>query len=810
MKEPQLYNTRIIKSFVEYIDEHHPHVDMKPVLDYAGITTYQLEDVGHWLTQTQVDRFYEILVKTVGDPGLARKVGQNATVSRAGGFLSQYTLGFMTPSGAYTFLSKLYPHASRGSSIETRKLGHNRAEVVAIQNPGVTEKPYQCENRLGTFEGIAKLFTNELAKIEHTTCMHISGDRCVYEITWKTTPSFIWKRIASCSYLISAIISVFLFFSYPLQYSITAVMSMILVAMSITLYQLRLENNELVTTFKRHCDTASSLLDEIRAKNNNSMLIQKIGQAASNIFDIDKILPFIMKLIKEHLNFDRGIIMLADGGKTRLISNAGFGYYTDIMKGSKEIILGIDGPRSKNPAVKAFLGQKPCLADDINIFEDDNQVKNSGVSDRTGENLFICAPIVFEKESLGVLIVDNTMSGKKLLEADMNLMMGIASQIALSITNIMYFQKVIESEELFKVSMNRAPDGVFMIDTEGIFLYINYKAEEIIGYRSEEILGRKVLDLNILTQGSLKRANKLLIVNIRGKTTGPDVLEIIRKDGRHIMVEVSTVAVQRGNKKVVLEFIRDISERIKAEERLKKSRQLLRSLVERIEKVREEERVIVSREIHDVMGGGLTGLQMDLFWLMHRIEKTGHKEKAAIIKRILSSKKDVDDMIKFTRRISTELRPPVLDDLGVVAAIEWQLSEFTKRSGISHGLTKAFEYIPMDSDHAIALFRIFQEMLTNIIRHSGATEVTVDIHEEISNPSGDENLIIEIKDNGRGITEEELLDSKSLGLLGMKERALTFDGEISIFGEPGVGTTALIKMPLRIRDNKSEGYYLKS
>ena len=126
MEDTPLYNTRIIKSFAEYISKYHPQLDMMPILDYAGITTYQLEDEGHWLTQTQVDRFYEILVKTVGDPDIARKAGQYAPFSKAAGTVSQYTLGFMTPSAAYTVLGKLYPHMSRGSSLETRKVGPNQ------------------------------------------------------------------------------------------------------------------------------------------------------------------------------------------------------------------------------------------------------------------------------------------------------------------------------------------------------------------------------------------------------------------------------------------------------------------------------------------------------------------------------------------------------------------------------------------------------------------------------------------------------------------------------------------------------------
>ncbi|HYA14139.1 MAG TPA: hypothetical protein VEF33_07350, partial [Syntrophales bacterium] len=172
MDDTPLYNTKIIKSFAEYISKYHPQVDIIPILDYAGITTFQLEDGGHWLTQRQVDRFYEILVKTIGDPDIARKVGQ---FTCSVGTVSQYTLGFMTPVSAYTVLEKLSPHMTRGSTLQTKKVKSNVIEAVAIQNPGVKEKPYQCENRLGILEGMAKLFTNEFAEINHHRCMHVAG-----------------------------------------------------------------------------------------------------------------------------------------------------------------------------------------------------------------------------------------------------------------------------------------------------------------------------------------------------------------------------------------------------------------------------------------------------------------------------------------------------------------------------------------------------------------------------------------------------------------------------------------------------------
>jgi signal transduction histidine kinase len=246
-----------------------------------------------------------------------------------------------------------------------------------------------------------------------------------------------------------------------------------------------------------------------------------------------------------------------------------------------------------------------------------------------------------------------------------------------------------------------------------------------------------------------------------------------------------------------LNFLSNITERKKTEEELTTSYKQLRALAERLQHIREEERILVSREIHDVMGGGLTGLKMDLSWMMHKVKKAeSDKEQAALMSRILASNESIDHMIEVTRRISTELRPPVLDDLGLIAALEWQLSDLTSRTGIPHELATAFEYVSMEKDKAVAVFRIFQEALTNVIRHSGATKVIVVLREEDQRSLfGDENLVLEIRDNGRGITEEEILNKESLGLLGMKERAMVFGGELSILGEPGGGTTVVLKIP---------------
>ena len=174
-----IYNSRIIKSYVEYLKKHLPEVDSDPLLKYADIETYQLDDEGHWLTQEQVDRFHDILAKTTQDPDISRKVGRFSVTSRASGALGQYMLGFINPATAYGVLERINAQLSRGATLKTKAIGTDRIEAKATLQAGVVEKPYQCQNRLGGLEALAKLSTNKFASIEHPVCIHKGGDCCL-------------------------------------------------------------------------------------------------------------------------------------------------------------------------------------------------------------------------------------------------------------------------------------------------------------------------------------------------------------------------------------------------------------------------------------------------------------------------------------------------------------------------------------------------------------------------------------------------------------------------------------------------------
>jgi signal transduction histidine kinase len=205
-----------------------------------------------------------------------------------------------------------------------------------------------------------------------------------------------------------------------------------------------------------------------------------------------------------------------------------------------------------------------------------------------------------------------------------------------------------------------------------------------------------------------------------------------------------------------------------------------------VQRAREEERTRVAREIHDELGQALTAIKIDLASLIRDLPADKKQEtKAESVLRL------VDHTIESVRRISTELRPGILDDLGLVAAIEWAAEEFQARTGTSCRLHLPENDIVIDTERATAIFRIFQETLTNIARHANATQVDITLSKD------DGDIVLEVRDNGSGIAEEQLSTAGSLGILGMRERALLFGGEFTISGAAGKGTIVRARIPER-------------
>lgn len=235
----------------------------------------------------------------------------------------------------------------------------------------------------------------------------------------------------------------------------------------------------------------------------------------------------------------------------------------------------------------------------------------------------------------------------------------------------------------------------------------------------------------------------------------------------------------------------DITARKIAEDAMRESERQLRALTARLEIVREEERARISREVHDQLGQALTGLKMSVSWLRRKLDAVTEESVAPLRERCSSMSTLIDETIQHVRKISSDLRPGVLDDLGLAAALEWQAGEFEKQSGI-RCILDTTSGVPgvIDRQRATAVFRMFQETLTNVARHSRASVVRVTLG------AVNGRLSLEVRDNGRGITASEVEGSRSLGLLGMRERAAQVSGQVTVSGQPGTGTIVRIEVLL--------------
>jgi signal transduction histidine kinase len=238
--------------------------------------------------------------------------------------------------------------------------------------------------------------------------------------------------------------------------------------------------------------------------------------------------------------------------------------------------------------------------------------------------------------------------------------------------------------------------------------------------------------------------------------------------------------------------LHDVTERKQAEVDLRQSRQTLRELSGRHEAVREEERATVARAVHDEIGAALTAIKMDLAQIRHGLDKLadGQNEIVMLRERTETAAQLIDETMQKVRSIAMELRPAILDDFGLVAALDWQLNEFQKRSGLRCELSVAPGDGRLSKATATAVFRVFQEILTNVARHAAATAVKVNLRQEGA------DLVLDVRDNGRGIREAEVKGAGSLGLVGMRERVRLQAGTVEVTGKPGTGTLVRVRVPV--------------
>jgi PAS domain S-box-containing protein len=345
-------------------------------------------------------------------------------------------------------------------------------------------------------------------------------------------------------------------------------------------------------------------------------------------------------------------------------------------------------------------------------------------------------------------------------------------------------EEQIATEKILSESIINSLPGIFYLyDRQGKFIRWNKNFEFISGYSAEELSTLHPLDFFHADEKDLIR-EKIDNVFLTGSSTDVTA-HLYIKSKKKIPYHFNGNKVNFGGTDYLIGMGIDITDRVEAENRLRERAEEIQKLTAHLQSIREEERTHIAREIHDVLGQQLTALKMDASWTARKIGD----ENKDISARITGMIALIDETVKTVRRISSELRPGILDDLGLAAALEWQGHDFEKRTGIKCEFhTDLHDFYP-ERNLSTNIFRVYQEALTNVARHAGATKIETTLEEK------EGCIILVIKDNGTGFDMEQARNKKSLGLIGMRERALLFQGELAVKSEREKGTVITLKIP---------------
>ena len=526
MKESApLYNSRVAKVYIDYLQKYYPDIDVEVMLKQTGIKVWELEDPSHWFTQEQQDRLHDALVSHTGNENIAREAGRYAGSSDALGAIRQYIIGLMNPAAIYMLLGKIYPMLSRAAEVQPKKTGSNSMEIITVPRADFEERPYQCANRLGLFEAIAKLYSDKYADIDHPSCVHKGDDCCRYIINWDKSPKNLWLRIRNLILSLNLVVLVALWFVISFNNWMIIALISAFVTMLLSYYTQYLENKVLVKTIETQTESAQDSIYESNMRYNNAMLIQEIGQATSNILDIDKLLQTVAGLMEKRLNFDRGMLMMVDKQKATLRYAAGYGQKLSEQEIISNAEFSLDNPRSQGIFVVAIRDQRPFLIDNINEIESTFSERSLEIAKKVGGQALICVPIVYEKESLGILAVDNSKSSRPLRQSDVSLLMGVASQLAISINNALAYEKLQSSESKYRDLVENASSIILRMDKSGKIIFFNEFAQKLFGYTEAEIIGENAGNVIMPPSGPNRLNFKKLLKSLQSGPERPVVSE---------------------------------------------------------------------------------------------------------------------------------------------------------------------------------------------------------------------------------------------------------------------------------------------
>ncbi|GAB4548498.1 MAG: hypothetical protein Kow0063_43450 [Anaerolineae bacterium] len=575
---------------------------------------------------------------------------------------------------------------------------------------------------------------------------------------------------------------------------------------------------------------SARLIEAERARLMRESTLLSLASVAGSTLDLDVVMTTVLDSLRQLISCDTATIQLLEDDTLRTAAALGF----EDGSPARTFVY----PLEEYPLNRQLVEERlPIRIDDVEL--DDRYRAVPGV---TQTRAFVGAPLLVRGQPVGVITAGGRQPGQ-FADYDVDLMAAVATHAAITVENARLFAETRWRAErmtaLYEAmaAINRAititdaftairqqviamlPDalppifGLLEADGHSLVPHI-MEPESALLVALRQATGLDLRDLRFSFQRARPETRTLLeagqpyisddpvsslshsipehllrwirdTLGMRGMTAMPFVVEgrllglmLILSPRRLAQEDLEPLTIFANQAAIVLD-------RIRLFEEVRAGREQLRELADYLQNAREEERTLIAREIHDEFGQALTALKIDLAWVRSRLPEgqTALKEKTTSMLGL------IDDAIHLVRRIATELRPGLLDDLGLTAAIEWQAGEFAERTGIDCELHLGDHEIVHDQNLATTLFRILQEALTNVARHAKADRVRIDLIEE------PDAVTLIVHDDGVGITQEQVANRASLGLVGIRERVRFWDGQVTFEGAPGQGTTVTVRMP---------------
>ena len=560
---PPIYNSRLIKNYLEYLESHHPDTSLDALLSAAGIGRAEVEDPGHWLNQEQINRFHDALRQTVRDPQLALEVGRFAQASRTAGMLTRYVLGFMTPMMAYRGVAKVASEWTRATDYKARPISETEVGLTVTPRPGVQEQPFQCDNRIGMLEALAKLFTGQYAQVEHPVCMHRGGASCDYRVSWHPLASSRWKRWLRYGLLASLVILAGSATFMSLQSWLIEVMGLVVLLGIGRMMAVVLENRELKQQIAHKGEAADRDIQEIKYRYGGAYLIQEIGKVASALQPPEQFLAATVVLLQKRLSYRGGMLWLLSDDQPERLVGTGFGIPPAHVEKIREMPL--------DPSQNGFGGllETVCRRGTAMVVDDPDELRRQFPGGDVywkalGVHSLVVVPLQNEDRTIGLLFLYNDAVAERASFSDINLISGVASQIALGISSSRTHHRLQESRALFDSFMEHLPALAFIKDHEGRYVYTNPFYGTLFDEPPNCRLGKTDMDLWPAEVGQALMANDRRVLD---ESRIFNFVETTQRNGETQYWQVSKFPLSREGESSYLGGVAfDISDRMKTEE----------------------------------------------------------------------------------------------------------------------------------------------------------------------------------------------------------------------------------------------------